>query len=104
MKTLIIYDNEGKIYSQMSEGYPIPKNEVQFLEIEIPGGKRFKKIDTSVIPHNIILEDIPKSQIELLQEELAQNTKEIAKKDLAIEQLQKDLADLTKQIALGGNV
>ncbi len=102
MNTLIIYDNTGYILMQQTGSYRVPEGGVQYLEIEIPTGKMVKSIN--VDKKEAILEDIPKSQMELLQEELAQNTKEMAKKDLAIEQLQKDLADLTKQIANGGNV
>ncbi|MBN1077696.1 hypothetical protein [Clostridium botulinum] len=102
MKTLIIYDNTGYILMQQTGSYRVPEGGVQYLEIEISTGKMVKSIN--VDKKEAILEDIPKSQMELLQEELAQNTKEMAKKDLAIEQLQKDLADLTKQIANGGNV
>ncbi len=102
MKTLIIYDNTGYILMQQTGSYRVPEGGVQYLELEIPTGKMVKSIN--VDKKEAILEDIPKSQMEILQEELAQNTKEMAKKDLAIEQLQKDLADLTKQIANGGNV
>ncbi|OSA97768.1 UNVERIFIED_ORG: hypothetical protein B2H98_06795 [Clostridium botulinum] len=102
MKTLIVYDSTGKeIFSQ--GGFPYePIAEIKALQADIPENKLLKGVDIKT--GEPILEDIPKSQMELLQEELAQNTKEMAKKDLAIEQLQKDLADLTKQIALGGNV
>lgn len=99
MKTLIIYDNTGYILMQQTGSYRAPEGGAQYLELEIPTGKKVKNIN--VDKKEAILEDIPKTQLELLQEELAQNTKEMAKKDLAIEQLQKDLADLTKQIAGG---
>ncbi|NFO31112.1 hypothetical protein FDB41_12615 [Clostridium botulinum] len=44
------------------------------------------------------------SETDLLKIELAENTKDLAKKDLEIEQLQKDIADITKQLAVGGNI
>lgn len=47
---------------------------------------------------------IPEDLTDLLKIELAENTKDLAKKDLEIEQLQKDIADITKQLALGGNI
>lgn len=47
---------------------------------------------------------LPEDQTDLLKMELAENTKDLAKKDLEIEQLQKDIADITKQLALGGNI
>ncbi|WP_321833646.1 hypothetical protein [Clostridium butyricum] len=46
---------------------------------------------------------LPEDLTDLLKIELAENTKDLAKKDLEIEQLQKDIADITKQLALGGN-
>ncbi|ACD24770.1 hypothetical protein FDE76_15690 [Clostridium botulinum] len=102
MKTLIVYDSTGReIFSQGGFSYE-PVGEIKALKTDIPENKILKGVDVKT--GEAILEDVPKSQMELLQEELAQNTKEMAKKDLAIEQLQKDLADLTKQIALGGNV
>lgn len=47
---------------------------------------------------------LPEDLTDLLKIELAENTKDLAKKDLEIEQLQKDIADITKQLALGGNI
>ncbi len=100
MKNIIIYDCIGKILFDRRGYFEEPIGEVKSLVTDIPENKVIRGIDVKT--GQPILEDVPKSQIELLQEELAQNTKEMAKKDLAIEQLQKDLADLTKQIALGG--
>ncbi|NFH90895.1 hypothetical protein FDA33_11910 [Clostridium botulinum] len=100
MKTLIIYDSTGKQIFSQSGCIDEPIGEVKSLITDIPENKIFKGVDVKT--GEAVLEDMPKSQIELLQDELSQNTKEMAKKDLAIEQLQKDLADLTKQIALGG--
>ncbi|NFG25626.1 hypothetical protein FC777_00530 [Clostridium botulinum] len=100
MKTLIIHDESGNIIFTKGGCIDSLVGETKCLETDIPEGKILKGVDVKT--EQPILEDMPKSQVELLQEELAQNTKEMAKKDLAIEQLQKDLADLTKQIALGG--
>ncbi|MBN1048696.1 hypothetical protein [Clostridium botulinum] len=102
MKTLIIYDESGNIIFTKGGCIDSLIGETKCLETDIPEGKFLKGVDVKT--GQPVLEDIPKNPLELLQEELAQNTKEMAKKDLAIEQLQKDLADLTKQIALGGNV
>ncbi len=104
MKTLIIYDNTGFIILKQTGTYRVPEGGIQYLEVdsELHKNKIIKSINVET--KELVLEDIPKTQLELLQEELAQNTKEMAKKDLAIEQLQKDLSDLTKQIANGGNV
>ncbi|WP_252216113.1 hypothetical protein [Clostridium sp. VAP41] len=100
MKTLILYDSIGREIFNKSGFYYEPVGEIKTLQTDIPEGKILKGVDIKT--GQPILEDMPKTEMELLQEELAQNTKEMAKKDLAIEQLQKDLADLTKQIANGG--
>jgi hypothetical protein len=68
MKTLIIYDNTGYIYMTMSRTYNIPQGGIQYLEVEVPTGKQLKGVDTSVTPNVPIYEDIPKTDIEILQE------------------------------------
>lgn len=103
MKTLIIYDNEGTIFLQMSGDYLLPQGGIQYLEVDSDTYKNKIITGVNVATKELITKDKPKTDIELLQEELSQNTKDMAKKDLAIEQLQKDIADLAKQIALGGN-
>ncbi|MBN1042360.1 hypothetical protein FC959_17250 [Clostridium botulinum] len=88
MKTLIIYDNTGFIILQQSGPYRVPEGGVQYLVIEIPENKRLKSIDTSVIPHKPILDNIPKSEIELLKEK--------------IESLEKSNAELTTLVSMQG--
>ncbi len=75
MKTLIIYDNEGYIISTR-QGQPSPRVPVgvPYLEVEIHEGKQIKitdgiSVDVSVTPHEVILEDIPPTEIELLKEQ-----------------------------------
>ena len=67
MNTLIIYDDNGMILSTQS-GEPAPQEPVgvPFLWVDIPEGQRLKMtdgigVDTSVSPHQPILEDIPLS-------------------------------------------
>lgn len=81
--TLIIYDNEGYVLS-MQNGSPKPREPigVPFIWVDIPQGKQLKitngvGIDTSVIPHQAILEDIPPSEIESLRLEMAQSNTEL---------------------------
>lgn len=76
MNTLIIYDNTGYVISQMAGSVREPQGGVQFLWAEIPEGKQLKitdgiGVDVSVTPHQAILEDIPKTEIELLKEQLS---------------------------------
>lgn len=73
MKTLIIYDSKGYIISSITGSYRVPTG-VPFLELEIPEGKQIKytdgiDVDVSVTPHQVILEDIPPSEMELLKTE-----------------------------------
>ena len=75
MKTLIIYDNEGYIISTR-QGQPSPRVPVgiPYLEVEIPEGKQIKitdgiGVDVSVTPHEVILEDIPPTEMDILKEE-----------------------------------
>lgn len=87
MKTLIIYDNEGYILDIRS-GEPAPREPigVPFLWVDIPQGKQLKitdgfGVDVSVTPHQVVLEDIPPTEIE---------------------QLKQTVADLTEIVLLGG--
>lgn len=72
MKTLIIYDAAGYVISNITGSYRMPTG-VPFLEIEIPEGKRIKYVDgigvdVSVTPHQVILEDVPPSEMDILKE------------------------------------
>lgn len=74
MNTLIIYDNTGYVISQMAGSVREPQGGVQFLWAEIPEGKQLKitdgiGVDVTKTPHQAILEDIPKTEIELLKEQ-----------------------------------
>ena len=83
MKTLIIYDADGYLLDTRS-GEPAPREPigVPFLWVDIPEGKRIKitdgiGIDVSVTPHQVILEDVPPSEIESLRLEMAQSNTEL---------------------------
>lgn len=69
MKTLIFYDNNGQIFTQITGEYLIPVG-LQHMEIELIQGKQVTGVDVSVTPHQVILEDIPKSEMDLIKEEL----------------------------------
>ena len=69
MNTLIIYDITGTILSSpITGGYIKPTGELHYLELEIPEGKLIKSINTET--KEPVLEDIPKSDIEKLQEQV----------------------------------
>lgn len=74
-KTQIIYDEIGYILS-IQQGYPAPREPigVNFLWVEIPQGKQIKTtdsigVDVTKTPHEVILEDVPPSEIDLLRTE-----------------------------------
>lgn len=76
MQTLIIYDETGYILSTRS-GEPAPREPigVPFLWVEIPEGKRIKitdgiGVDVSTAPHQVILEDIPPTEVEVLNKKV----------------------------------
>ena len=84
MKTLIIYDNEGYIISTR-QGQPSPRKPIGIpcLEVEIPQGKQIKivdgiGVDVSVTPHQVILEDIPPSEVDLLRSDLNEAVVELS--------------------------
>jgi len=76
MNTLVIYDELGSVLSIRS-GEPAPQEPtgVPFLWVEVPEGKQIKitegiGVDVSVSPHQVILEDIPKTETELINDKL----------------------------------
>lgn len=83
MQKLIIYDETGYILSIRS-GEPAPREPqgVPFLWVNIPEGKRIKitdgiGVDVSVTPHQVILEDIPPTEIEQVRLEMARSNTEL---------------------------
>lgn len=68
--TLVIYDNEGNIFSKVTGDYLIPQGGIQFLEIEIPDNKILTGIDVTVTPHQAILDDLPISEVETLKQQV----------------------------------
>lgn len=97
MKTLIIYDSKGYVLSNITGSYRVP-NGVPFLEVEIPFGKQLKYtdgigVDVSKTPHEVILEDIPLSEIDVFKKE---------NEELKVSQLEQDT--LIMKLMLGGAV
>ncbi len=66
METLIIYDNTGKIFYQVTGAVVDPEG-LPFMRITIPDGKILKGVDVSVKPNVPIYEDMPVSELEQLQ-------------------------------------
>ena len=70
MDTLVIYDNTGKIYYQVT-GAVVDPIGLQFLWVIIPERKILKTINTAVTPHEPVFEDLPKSELDNVKEQLA---------------------------------
>ena len=69
MNTLIIYDQEGYIISQMSGSVREPIG-IPFLWVEVPVGRRIVSVDVSGETHTPVFEDLPKSETQILQERI----------------------------------
>lgn len=69
-KFLVIYDLEGQIILIQS-GYPSPRVPVGVpsLIVEIPQGKYAVRVDVSQEVHEVVFEDLPKNETQMLQEE-----------------------------------
>jgi len=70
MKTLIIYNNTGYAYQQITGSYTVPEK-ISFLETEIPDGKILTSIDMSVTPNVAIVADTPLTDIEIADAKIA---------------------------------
>jgi hypothetical protein len=70
MKTLLVYDLNGRIWNNITGIYVVP-NGLPYLEVVIPEGQTITGVDVSVTPHQAILVDAPKSKeltrLELLE-------------------------------------
>ena len=84
-KTLIVYDLSGTIIQQITGFYQVP-NGVPYLEIEIQQGKR--PISVNIETKEVIYEDIPPSDIEVVQDKISilEAENETLKQELSITQ------------------
>lgn len=74
MKTLVIYDDKGLVFSQSTGDYKKPEG-INYIETSIPEGKVLVGVDT--INKTPILEDLPKSEMELLKQKLEETEEAI---------------------------
>lgn len=70
MKTLVIYDISGKVFYKAQGDIQEPTG-IPFLWLEIPAGKILKNIDTTKEPHEPVFEDLPKTDMDNMKEQLA---------------------------------
>lgn len=68
---LVIYDQTGEIYLA-GTGFKTPEGDLQYQDVEVPEGKIFDKMDVSEEPHKPIFKDIPKSDIQIMKEQIAE--------------------------------
>lgn len=68
-KNLIVFDNKsGIVLLSMSGTYQTLTGEVKSIEVDIPDGKVLKGVD--VITNKPILEDQPKTEVQILSEKM----------------------------------
>lgn len=71
MKTLIIYDTDGTIYYQAAGAVTAPQG-LPHMWVDIPEGKHLVSIDTSGDAPTPIFEDNPRSDVQLLEDEITE--------------------------------
>ena len=67
----IIYDSKGTIFMQGS-GFSKPEGDLTYMEVSVPDNQYLVKMDTSKEPAEPVLAEYPKSDIELMKEQLEQ--------------------------------
>ena len=97
-ETLVIYDNNGKIYSKLTGVFDTPIG-LQHIVIVIPE----KKILVGVNPetHEPIFEDVPPTETEMQQQALSEATMLIATQQQQIDDANNAISELTMLMAGG---
>lgn len=67
----VIYDSKGTIFMQGS-GFSKPEGELAYMEVSVPDNQYLVKMDTSKDPVEPVFADYPKSEMELMKEQLEQ--------------------------------
>lgn len=83
MNYLVIYDSTGFILSQMAGDVREPIG-IPFMWVEIPERKRLIGIDTTKEEHEPIFEDLPKSEVEILREQVTMQEQAILELSMMI--------------------
>ena len=68
--TLVIYDSNGTIFYQATGDVIEPAGGLLYLWIEVPFGKILKSVDTSKEDHEPVFEELPKSELDNVKEQL----------------------------------
>lgn len=67
----IIYDSKGKIFMQGS-GFSKPEGNLTYMEVLVPENQYLVSIDTSKDPVEPVFAEYPKSDMQLMKEQLEQ--------------------------------
>jgi hypothetical protein len=67
----IIYDSKGTIFMQGS-GFSVPDGKLTYSEVSIPDNQYLVKMDTTKDPVEPVFAEYPKSEMQLMKEQLEQ--------------------------------
>lgn len=67
----VIYDSKGTIFMQGS-GFSKPEGNLVYMEVSVPDNQYLAKIDTSKDPVEPVFAEYPKSEMQLMREQLEQ--------------------------------
>lgn len=67
----VIYDSKGTIFMQGS-GFSKPEGNLVYIEVSVPDNQYLVKIDTSKDPVEPVFAEYPKSEMQLMREQLEQ--------------------------------
>ena len=67
----VIYDSNGSIFMQGS-GFGIPEGNLTYTEINVPENQYLEKMDTTKEPAEPVFAEYPKSDMQLMKEQLEQ--------------------------------
>lgn len=67
----IIYDKNGKVFMQGS-GLAVPEGTLTYTEISVPENQYLVKMDTAKEPVEPVFAEYPKSEMDLMKEQLEQ--------------------------------
>ena len=103
---LVIYDDNGTIINENTEKAAIVGS-LYSLEVEIPEGKILDHIDTSSADHVAVFVDVPKSNLEQLQETVGNSLMMLVMKDVdhdtEISQLKLEINKINALLLKGGD-
>lgn len=77
MRSLIIYDSTGKIFFQGSGTIQEPVG-IPYLWVDLPERSQVLSVDTTVTPNVPVYEEVPKTEVQILQERTTQLEMELS--------------------------